>query len=167
MQQLIEDERAFELAGEFVRKADLIRWGKLKSALDEAKERMEALIQKEAYTSSNPLGTKYEYNKLSGKLYYKYEDYTDYNTAVFGSEAGKNAKLVFYGLNKGETATPGTDYTSYKDSKGADTDWIKDGDGVRETIEALYTRDPEKYMYWPFFNVNINDNPLLENFSWY
>lgn len=167
MQQLIEDERAFELAGEFVRKADLIRWGKLKSALDEAKERMEALIQKEAYTSSNPLGTKYEYNKLSGKLYYKYEDYTDYNTAVFGSEAGKNAKLVFYGLNKGETATPGTDYTSYKDSKGADADWIKDGDGVREAIDALYTRDPEKYMYWPFFNVNINDNPLLENFNWY
>ena len=167
MQQLIEDERAFEFAGEFYRKADLIRWGKLKQNLDEAKERMYALIAHEKYTSSNPLGTVYNYQQISGKVYYKYEDYTDYQTSVFGSDAGKNAKLVIYGLNKGENGNPGTDYTSYKDSKGNDTDWLDDSDTNKTTIESLYVRDPEKYMFWPFFNVNMTDNPMLENYSWY
>ena len=167
MQQLIEDERAFELAGEFVRKADLIRWGKLKQNLDEAKARMTALINHEKYTSSNALGTVCNYQQLGTNLYYKYEDYTDYQSSVFGTEAGKNAKVVFYGLNKGETASAPEGYTSYKDSKGADTEWLKSSDSVLETIEALYVGDPEKYMFWPFFNVNMTDNPLLENFSWY
>lgn len=167
MQQLIEDERAFEFAGEFYRKADLIRWGKLKQNLDEAKARMYALIAHEKYTSSNPLGTVYNYQQISGKVYYKYEDYTDYQTSVFGSEAGKDAKLVIYGLNKGESNNPGGDYTSYKDSKGNDTDWLDDSDANKTTIESLYVRDPEKYMFWPFFNVNMTDNPMLENYSWY
>lgn len=167
MQQLIEDERAFELAGEFVRKADLIRWGKLKSSLDEAKERMTALINHENYTSPNALGTVYKYALVPSHLYYKYEDYTDYNVAVFGSDAGKNAKLVFYGLNKGENATPGSDYKEYTDSKGAATEWLKVSDSYTTTIESMYVGDPDKYMFWPFFNVNMTDNPLLKNFSWY
>ena len=86
---------------------------------------------------------------------------------MFGSDAGKNAKLVIYGLNKGENGNPGTDYTSYKDSKGNDTDWLDDSDTNKTTIESLYVRDPEKYMFWPFFNVNMTDNPMLENYSWY
>lgn len=167
MQQLIEDERAFELAGEFVRKADLIRWGKLKSNIDEAKDRMKALISLTNYTSTNVLHTVCNYSQLSGHLYYKYEDYTDYNTAVFGNDAGKDAKLVFYGLNKGESATNPAGYQEYTDSKGAATDWIKESAGNTETIESMYLRDPDKYMYWPFFNVNITDNPMLVNYSWY
>ena len=167
MQQLIEDERAFEFAGEFYRKADLVRWGKLKQNLDEAKARMYALIAHEKYTSTNPLGTVYNYQQISGKVYYKYEDYTDYQTSVFGSEAGKEAKLVIYGLNKGENGSPGTDYSPYKDSKGVETDWLDDSDSNKTTIESLYVRDPEKYMFWPFFNVNLTDNPMLENYSWY
>lgn len=167
MQQLIEDERAFEFAGEFVRKADLIRWGKLKQNLDETKARMIALINHEKYTSTNALGTVYNYQQLGSNLYYKYEDYTDYNASVFGSDAGKDAKLVFYGLNKGETASAPEGYTSYKDSKGADTEWLKSSDTVLETIDYLYVGDPEKNMFWPFFNVNMTDNPLLENFSWF
>ena len=167
MQQLIEDERAFEFAGEFVRKADLIRWGKLKQNLDETKARMVALINHEKYTSTNALGTVYNYQQLGSNLYYKYVDYTDYNASVFGSDAGKDAKLVFYGLNKGETASAPEGYTSYKDSKGADTEWLKSSDTVLETIDYLYVGDPEKNMFWPFFNVNMTDNPLLENFSWF
>jgi hypothetical protein len=166
MQQLIEDERAFELAGEFVRKADLVRWGKLKQNLDEAKARMTALINHENYTTSNVLGTVYKYAKVPSHLYYKYEDFTDFNKAVFSADAGSNAKLVFYGLNKGENAVP-AGYTEYADSKGGTTEWLKVTDAYLATIEALYVGDPDKYMYWPFFNVNMTDNPLLKNFSWY
>ncbi len=167
MQQLIEDERAFEFAGEFIRKADLIRWGKLKSNIDEAKNRMTALLALTNYTSTNALGTICNYSQLSGHLYYKYADFTDYNTTVFGSSAGANAKLVFYGLNKGETATAPTGYVEYTDSKGKATLWIKDNEDNQATISTMYLRDPDKYMFWPFFNVNITDNPKLENFSWY
>ena len=74
---------------------------------------------------------------------------------------------MFYGLNKGETASAPEGYTSYKDSKGADTEWLKSSDTVLETIDYLYVGDPEKNMFWPFFNVNMTDNPLLENFSWF
>lgn len=167
MQQLIEDERAFEFAGEFVRKADLIRWGKLKSNILEAQQRMTALINHERYVSTNALGTVYNYAQVSSHLYYKYEDYTDYNTSVFGTEAGKNAKLVFYGLNKGETAAAPDGYKEYTDSKGAATEWLKVSDSYTQTINALYVGDPDKNMFWPFFNVNMTDNPLLVNYSWY
>ncbi len=167
MQQLIEDERAFEFAGEFLRKADLIRWGKLKSNLVEAQNRMEALVSLEKYVSPNALGTVCDYSQLSGLVYYKYEDYTDYNASVFGTEAGAGAKLVIYGLNKGETGTPSSDYKQYADSKGKATEWIKSSDTTTSTISSLYEGDPDQYMFWPFFNVNITDNPYLKNFSWY
>ena len=39
MFQAIVDERALEFAGELIRKADLIRWGMLKSKMDETKIR--------------------------------------------------------------------------------------------------------------------------------
>ena len=37
------DERALEFCGEFLRKADLIRWNMLKSKMDKAKSELRAL----------------------------------------------------------------------------------------------------------------------------
>ena len=34
-------------------------------------------------------------------------------------------------------------------------------------IESLYLQDPDKYMYWPIFQYNLDANPALENYSWY
>ena len=167
MQQLIEDERAFEFAGEFIRKADLIRWGKLKENIIDAQNRMNALFSTESRIYIGANGQVHNYSTVPTNVYFKYEDYTDYNTSVFGADAGKEAKLVFYGLNRGETGNPGSDYTMYKDSKGAETEWLKSSTSVTDAINALYVGDPDKYMFWPFFNVNITDNPLLENYSWY
>ena len=60
----IVQERALEFCGEFVRKADLIRWNLLKTKLDEAKAKMYRLRDLQG-----------EYAELSGHLYYKMEDY--------------------------------------------------------------------------------------------
>ena len=54
----IVDERALEFVGEFLRKADLIRWNLLNTKLDEAKAEMTALAQRtdEVYYSYNEDG---------------------------------------------------------------------------------------------------------------
>ena len=54
----IVDERALEFVGEFLRKADLIRWNLLNKKLDEAKTEMTALAQRtdEVYYSYNEDG---------------------------------------------------------------------------------------------------------------
>lgn len=83
----IVEQRAFEFAGESLRKADLIRWNLLKTKLDEAKDKMKKLARRES-----------PYNDLSDKLYYK--------TAEDGET------LLFYGLNHGETENAPADYES-------------------------------------------------------
>jgi starch-binding outer membrane protein, SusD/RagB family len=82
----IVDERAFEFCGEFVRKADLIRWNMLSSKMNEAKEKMTDL--------SNLTG---KYADLQSDIYYKLN--TDGET------------LSFYGLNHGELGDPGEGWT--------------------------------------------------------
>ena len=54
----IVDERALEFVGEFLRKADLIRWNLLNKKLDDAKAEMTALAQRtdEVYYSYNEDG---------------------------------------------------------------------------------------------------------------
>lgn len=56
----IQDQRMFELAGEMLRKQDLIRWGILKAKLDEAKADMESLKNR-----------KNQYSGWSNDLYYR------------------------------------------------------------------------------------------------
>ena len=91
----IVDERALEFVGEFLRKADLIRWNMLKTKLDEAKNDMYALSLK------------------PGAVYYKYNNdgYTlslyGYNEGELGNDPG--AGWTQYTDSKGE---PVADYFS-------------------------------------------------------
>lgn len=158
MFQAIVEERALEFAGEFVRKADLIRWGILKSKLDETKEKMEAIVTLTDYDSRRP------YSQLSGHVYYKMEDYVWTRNGV--SATIPNAKLSFYGLNYGEQALNPSGYSEYVDSNKQPTVWIK-ANSLDDVTNYLYVRDPDKYQYWPIFNVNLNDNPNLVNYEWY
>lgn len=151
----IVDERAFEFCGELIRRADLIRWNLLKTKLDEAKRKMLSLS-----TLTD------EYADLSGDLYYKKVDFT-------WTRQGKDnviteGGLVFHGLNRGETsANVPTGYSQYTDSSGKPTAWISSSQLKEEKINAIYGQDPDKYMYWPIFQYNLNDNTALENYSWY
>ena len=66
----IVDERALEFVGEFIRKADLIRWNMLKTKLDEAKTEMYALSEKQ------------------GAVYYKYNE-DGYTLTLYGYNEGE------------------------------------------------------------------------------
>ena len=86
MFEKIVEERKLEFAGEFLRKGDLIRWGRLKANLDTEKEKMTAL--------SN-LGGAYSF--LSGNIYYR---------------SNENGAEI-WGLNDGESGAPeGDDWTA-------------------------------------------------------
>lgn len=150
----IVDERAYEFCGEFLRRADLIRWNLLKTKLDVAKEKMYRLR-----TLSG------EYSDLSGHLYYKKVDYTWTRGGVTNTIS--KGGLEFYGLNHGETELSPAGYEEYTDSEGKVTTWIEEGKLKDDKIETIYLQDPDKYMYWPIFQYNLDANPALENYSWY
>lgn len=155
----IVDERAFEFAGELVRKADLIRWGKLKSKMDETNAKMKAIVNLQDYDADHP------YSQLSGRVFYSMSDFTWTRAGIETTEA--NAKLNLYGLEYGETAdNVPAGYTEYTDSKGAVSTWIK-SNSLDDVIDYLYVRDPDKYQYWPIFTSSLTDNPNLENYEWY
>lgn len=159
MFKAIQKERALEFAGELVRKADLIRWGLLKTNMDIAKQKLTALANLTDYDADHT------YSQLGGKLYYKMEPYAwkrgenSYTTA--------NAKLKIYGLEYGETDYNSLEgYESYKDSAGDETNWLK-ANALDDQINYLYLNDPDKRQYWPIFNVNLNANEQLKNYEWY
>lgn len=154
----IVNERALEFAGELVRKADLIRWGLLKTKMDETKAKLNALANLTDYDAEHP------YSQLSGNLYYKMGTFTWICEGIQHSLGG--AKLNIYGLNYGETEIDPEGYESYTDSSGKPTAWIK-ATAFDDVAPYLYVKDPDKRQYWPFFNLNITDNVNLVNYEWY
>ena len=131
----IVDERAFEFVGEFLRKNDLIRWGMLKTKLDEYKAEMKKLQAREGI-----------YGDCGPAVWYRYADdgYT----------------LEFYGLNKGEIATETEGPSGYQicvDSKGAPkADYFS---SIKDNfIEAVYVNDPNTRQYWPLFASTITNS---------
>jgi hypothetical protein len=85
----IVDERAFEFCGEFLRKADLIRWNLLGSKLRETKADLEDL--------GNMTGN---YAGFTGNLWWRVNENGD--------------GIEFKGLSKDETSSPGADWTELK-----------------------------------------------------
>ena len=124
----IVDQRAFEFAGESLRKADLIRWNLLKTKLDEAKTKMTQLINREG-----------PYADLPAKLYFKIAD--DKET------------LVIYGLNHGDSDVIG-ESLSYE----SNTTWFDPDDLKPELINALYQQDPDQNQFWPVWQTFIDSS---------
>ena len=154
----IVEERGLEFAGELIRKADLIRWGLLKSKMDETKAKMNAIVNLKDYDTEHP------YSQLSGHIYYKMVPF--YWTRGDVSYTEPEAKLSLYGLNYGETDLDPEGYDEYTDSEGKASTWIKPN-ALDDVTDYLYVQDPDKRQYWPIFNVNLNDNASLKNYSWY
>ena len=126
----IVEEHKFEFTGEMERKQSLIRWNLLKAKLDEAKVKMTNL---QARTG--------EYADVPATLYYK--------------TATDNVSLVVYGLNRGETSNPGSEYSSKT--------WVK-LDAVK--VNTLYdaTVNPDQHQFWPIWQVFIDaSNGQLSN----
>ena len=106
-----------------------------------------------------------EYNWLTGHLYTKPADFKWKRNGVENT-ISKGA-LLFYGLQPGENKLDPSGYVEYTDSEGKTTTWIKEDNLKDDKIESIYLQDPDKYMYWPIFQYNLDANPALENYSWY
>ena len=126
--------------------------------MDEANAKMKAIVTLTDYDAKHP------YSQLSGRIFYKMEDFNWTRNGILNIET--NAKLILYGLNYGETGSAPAGYTEYTDSKGEVSTWIKEN-VLKDIIDYLYVQDPDKRQYWPIFNVNLNDNPNLTNYEWY
>jgi len=145
-QKAIEDERALEFCGEFLRKADLIRWNKLKSNLDAAKTELQNLRARTG-----------DYAGANDDIWYQYDDDTE-TIAIWGFNAGENAKPAgnwtkktqYFSKTVGDDTTP----TGLYDAR----------------INGIYSHGDqmEWYMYWPIFNSQItNSQDYLVNDYYY
>lgn len=151
----IVDQRAFEFAGEMLRKADLIRWNLLGVKLAEAREKMINLVNREG-----------EYADLPSKIAYSYEQ----NEATKEDET-----LVIYGLNHGDTDDEVKALTA--DEKWVSTTWIdcdeaagtsKLGDfvnGMPGYVYGLYgSNNPDQNQFWPIWDTFVStSNGTLQN----
>ena len=128
--EAVVNERALEFCGEFLRKADLIRWNRLKSSLDAAENDMMALRDLQG-----------EYAGLTGDIAYQLAD------------DEKSLDIVF--LNVDEEVPSGyelsTGYVNKYDD-GKKTGFYSD------RIKGLYYKDPEQFMFWPIFNDTMTNS---------
>ena len=137
----IVKEQAFEFAGEMLRKESLIRWNLLGKNMQDSKDRMRELRVAEG-----------RYSDVPTTIYYR-------NVEAFDGDENKE-KLEIYGLNRGETGTPIDDGKGEYSSK----EWIKESELKDEKIEALFVNNPDKYQYWPIWQIFItSSNGVLTN----
>ena len=156
-QKGIVDQRAFEFAGEALRKADLIRWGIIDEKMAEAKAKLTRLADRKG-----------EYADLPEKVYYKY--YVKDMVLPAGTQTFDNPvageTLVIYGLNHGDTDDSGSDLKSTEGFTA--TSWFL-SDGVarinKDIIDGLYVVEkPSMHCIWPIWSTFIgNSNNMLTN----
>lgn len=132
----IVDERALEFCGEFLRKADLIRWNMLQTKLDDAIADMLNLRELKA-----------PYDSFTGDIWY-----------ADGAD-GKSVDIHF--LKNGEETPKGSEVetgyvTKFDDSKSTGF--------YEKRIKGIYTADPVQHMFWPIFNDTMtNSQGLIKN----
>ena len=138
-QKGIVEQRAFEFAGEQLRKEDLIRWNMLSTSLAAEKDKLDQL------------------RNLSG-------DYADLPANLYTKLASDEVTLVIYGLNHGDTDEEGAKLVANEGYEKAA--WISPTKLEDKYINALYYNNPDKYQYWPIWQTFIDSsNGMLDN-SW-
>lgn len=161
----IIDERALELAGEMHRKQDLIRWGLLKTKLDEAAADLKALAQMtgdyaaylpyaeevEIKTDDNKetLGTTKEYSIFWRKL--------DYGVEIFGLEKDEIGRTP---ADWTETEPNGWEQEGYISERAffssKNVSW---GDEQAMRWTSIYRNDlndPWQRSVWPMFSLTMS-----------
>lgn len=150
-QKEIEDQRKFEFAGEAIRKIDLMRWGKLKSTLEQANQNMRDL--------ANRTG---KYADVPQKVYYN----NGLDAAVTDADAYK-----IYGLERGEdNALEQGKYSNNSAFFCVVIDNIKadDKNKINKYLDQYICGNPDQHMFWPIWRVFLNSsNGTLRNFYGY
>ena len=145
----IVEERALEFCGEFLRKADLIRWNLLKAKLDEAKDEMIAMRDRTG-----------DYAALPDYVYYSYD------------ADGQTIKM--YGLNPGETDydSLGEGWEPYVNTEGQITKYYPTSEtgGLTAKAQTLYREgiNPEQHMYWPIAQIDLTNsvNTIVNDYGY-
>ncbi|MBQ3071179.1 MAG: RagB/SusD family nutrient uptake outer membrane protein [Tidjanibacter sp.] len=138
IQLAIEEERKLEFVGEFLRKGDLIRWGKLGSKLTETKQNLIDLANLQG-----------KYTFLSGDLYWKDN----------GAEG-----ITIYGLEPNQKAAPAGaegEWTHIKEYIKPDR-FYSDKSKVY-AYDVLFENDPDTRQFWPLFDATCVANTQLKN----
>ncbi len=130
----IVDEHKFEFCGEMERKQALIRWNLLGTKMEDAKAKMNDLVARAG-----------AYADVPSTLYFKYKS-DDLPPAGSAKEAYADYEtLEIYGLNRGETTPPGSDWT------------VKEWNNLEPTkINSLYLNKPDTKQFWPIWEVFID-----------
>ncbi len=166
----IVDQRAFEFAGEALRKADLVRWGNIDQKMAEAKAKLTRLATRQG-----------EYSDLPEKVYIKYYETgmeIPENAEIFdkptapvnvtdaeGVQHSIASTIIIYGLNHGDTDDEGK---AMKDAGFEGKGWFLSNGEPRITddiINGLYVVDkPSMNCLWPIWTYFIgNSNGMLNN----
>jgi len=145
----IYDQRAFEFAGEMLRKADLIRWNIIDQKMAEAQTKLDQLRNREGVYSDLP-----EY------IYYR-------------NVGTNNETLEIYGMNHGDTDEKGQEllnsdqgWRTLQNSEGEPSKWLSTSSIKDEVINGIYYNTPSQHEYWPIWQVFIDgSNGYIDN-SW-
>lgn len=151
----IYQERALELAGEFVRKQDLIRWGLLKTALDEESADLEDLAKMQGdYAAFNAYATDRE---TDGRTFRTYPLYWRENHAA--------QKIEFFGLDADQIGKTPADYTTTDPNGWVVMERYISSEAFRNTTSGAYTwnylyrnaqDDPYPRSVWPMYNLTMS-----------
>lgn len=148
----IKNERAFEFAGENIRKYDLIRWGELKSGIDAAKTKLKALRD----------GTG-EYANVPQTIYYKYTVDNSISTGervltVYGLQRGENDVKTDLDPTGGWTKKAWTQATT----SGGEA-YLSDG-----FINSMYLGNPDKRQLLPIFHqiILVSNGKLVNDYGY-
>lgn len=178
--EYIKKQRALEFVGEFLRKADLIRWNELKTKMDDAADELLAM-------RTGGIGniTGFDYSQLFNEVnandsgprqYIWYYTYTDED---------KLPNVYIYGIHPGETecsddsTPPGSyDWQPFTNSDGEVSSYISSSsftsssNSVDRTVKGtggdlkggFYDNDPDTRQYWPIPEITItNAQGSLQN----
>lgn len=136
----IVDQRAFEFAGEALRKCDLVRWGNIDTKMAEAVAKLQNLQKREGV-------------------------YAGYPDKVYINNSEDKDKIEIYGLNKGEDDTDVI--KELKDAGWDSKNWFESTSGYVLTddyINGLYVVTPSTHCLWPIWQTFIDaSNNMLNN----
>lgn len=142
----IVEQRAFEFAGEQLRKQDLIRWGIIDTKMAEAKAKLTRL--------ANRTG---EYQDLPEKLYYRIADETGvtgkgitFDTVVEGET------IEIYGLEHGDTDEIGKELDGFTSKSW----FVSNGTNnlTDDNINGLYVVTPSEHSLWPIWQTFVDSS---------
>lgn len=155
MKLAVMNERALEFCGEGIRKADLIRWGKLGESIEDTKEKMRALRTLTDYTST-VTGREYKFSTLNSSLWYR----------VSPTELVPE-HIELYGNDFGQGGTPeGSGWKQWADKEG-NPEYIKESKISDEKISYLSLAGSaaatDQRMFWPLYSAITSTNPYLTN----